>query len=309
MMLKSNVIIFMGTHDGAPYLKEQLRSLSTQTFTNWELWISDDASTDRTQAIIHEYQQANPHHPIFFEQGPNRGFAANFLSLACNSKAQATYYAFADQDDIWEADKLKRAIDWLQTAPHDQPALYCSRTQLIDEQGKNIGYSPLFCKAPGFKNALIQNIGGGNTMVFNQATINLLRSAGMDCDIIAHDWWTYMLVTGAGGMVYYDKEPSLRYRQHAVNLIGSNIGWRAKLKRMSLLFQGRFDTWNNVNTQALFINKELLTQENQAILTAFISARQYTSLLRMFKIKQLGLYRQTFLGNLALSLAALCNKF
>ncbi len=55
------------------------------------------------------------------------------------------------------------------------PALYCTRSRLVDQHGKLIGFSPLFNKKPCFQNALVQNIAGGNTMVFNKAALNILQ--------------------------------------------------------------------------------------------------------------------------------------
>ena len=48
--------------------------------------------------------------------------------------------------------------------------------------------------------APLQSLAGGNTMVFNQAARDLMLDAGGHLDIVSHDWWAYLLVTGAGGM-------------------------------------------------------------------------------------------------------------
>lgn len=67
--------------------------------------------------------------------------------LLCRPDIVARYYAFADQDDIWDADKSERALDWLhKTISDDQPALYCSRVRLVDEKGSHLGVSPLFAR-------------------------------------------------------------------------------------------------------------------------------------------------------------------
>jgi len=86
---------------------------------------------------------------------PAEGFVANFLSLTCKASIEADYYAYSDQDDVWESDKLERAVRWLQTVPENIPALYCSRTRLVDAENNEIGLSPLFSKPPSFANALI----------------------------------------------------------------------------------------------------------------------------------------------------------
>ena len=69
---------------------------------------------------------------------------------------------------------------------------------LIDEAGRETGRSPRFRAAPGFGNALVQSIAGGNTMLFNPAAKALLEAA-RPAAVVAHDWWIYLLVSGAGG--------------------------------------------------------------------------------------------------------------
>jgi hypothetical protein len=104
------------------------------------------------------------------------------------------------------------------------PAVYGSRTSLIDSEGQTIGVSPLFRKPPAFANALVQNIAGGNTMVFNEPARQLLIKAGGAVDVPSHDWWLYLLATAGGGTVHYDTWCSVRYRRHERNLVGLNIG-------------------------------------------------------------------------------------
>jgi hypothetical protein len=59
----------------------------------------------------------------------------------------------------------------------------------------------LFVFPPSFRNALVQSIAGGNTMVFNVALKRLIENAG-PLDVPSHDWWVYILVTGSGGGWY-----------------------------------------------------------------------------------------------------------
>lgn len=302
------VIILMATYNGERYLAEQLDSICAQTHKNWEIWVSDDGSSDSTRQILSDYQARLGEDIIHIHEGPHKGFAANFLSLVCKKNLDATYYAYCDQDDIWTTNKLERAINCLKITPDNLPALYCGRTNLVNENGNTIGYSPLFQKKPSFLNAIIQNIGGGNTMVFNKASLNILQEAGKTINIVAHDWWTYLVVTGAGGVTFYDPQPTLLYRQHESNMIGGNIGWYARVSRLSMLFKGRFKTWNDLNFNALLSIKHRLTIENKLVLDAMLSARSRSLVFRMIKLKEIGIYRQTFLGNIGLIAAAFFNK-
>jgi glycosyltransferase involved in cell wall biosynthesis len=302
------VAILLCTCNGQQYLVDQLDSLKAQSHSNWEVWASDDGSTDDTQAILETHRQKWPAGRLFLNFGPAKGFAANFLSLTCKSSIEANYYAYCDQDDIWEVDKLERAVRWLETIPPNIPALYCARTRLVDAENNDIGLSPLFLKPPSFANALIQNIGGGNTMVFNKSARTLLQEGGGDIDVISHDWWTYMLVAGCGGQVFYDVDPTVRYRQHKNNLVGANTSWSARIVRAKKLLKGQFRYWNDVNIRALQKMYGNLTPEARSILGAFDQARKSALTLRMTRLYRSGAYRQTLLGNLGLTVAALLRK-
>ncbi|WP_397377855.1 glycosyltransferase family 2 protein [Pseudomonas sp.] len=302
------VAILLCTYHGQHYLAEQLDSFAAQTHENWEVWASDDGSKDDTHSILENYKSRWDAGRLSIHFGPAEGFAANFLSLTCNARIDADFYAYSDQDDVWEADKLARAVNWLESVPVDIPALYCSRTRLVDADNNEIGVSPLFSKTPGFANALMQNIGGGNTMVFNKAARELLREAGENKSVITHDWWAYMVVTGCGGRVFYDSKPTLRYRQHGGNLVGTNANWAARLKRIRMLFQGRFKHWNDCNISALLTLEHRLTPENREILQRFADARGMSLIPRLLHLKRSGIYRQTLLGNIGLIAAAIFGK-
>lgn len=306
--LLPKVAILLCTYQGQHYLGDQLESFSAQTHSHWEVWASDDGSDDNTHAILESYQSLWDAGRLLLNRGPSKGFVANFLSLTCKASIKADFYAYSDQDDIWEIDKLERAIKWLNAVPEHIPALYCSRTRLVDAANNDIGLSPLFNKPPSFANALMQNISGGNTMVFNNAARELLCKAGENIPVVIHDWWVYLVVTGCGGQVFYDPYPSLRYRQHDSNLIGTNSSWAARFVRIRLLWEGRFRDWNKDNIKALRSLGSSLTDENQKILDEFSKARDLNLIPRLIGLKRSGIYRQTLLGNLGLIVAAIFKR-
>lgn len=302
------VAILLCTYQGQNHLAEQLDSFATQDFTNWKVWVSDNGSRDETYAILKLYQSKWGEDKISIQSYPKENFVSNFLSLLCNNSIQFDYYAYSDQDDIWEKDKLQRALYWLQTIPKDTPALYCSRTRLVNENNKDIGFSPLYVSPPSFSNALVQNIGGGNTMVFNAAARNLLCKVGESIDVAAHDWWTYIAVSGCGGKVFYDPYPSIRYRQHKNNLMGSKSSWFERLKRTKVVLNGCFKDRNDRNIQALQNLLPTLTPENLKTLELFSTARNRWLVPRLIGIKRSGVYRQSIFGNLCLMLTTLFKK-
>lgn len=306
--MRHDVAILLCTYQGAQYLPEQLDSFAAQTHATWSVCVSDDGSKDATHEILRSYRRNWGPDRLFVRAGPRKGFAANFMSLICCDEVAADYYAMSDQDDIWHADKLERAVRWLKTVPSDVPALYCTRTELVDGSGKELGYSPLFTRPPSFRNALVQNVAGGNTMVFNNAARDLLRAAGGNVKVVAHDWWVYIVVSACGGKVFYDPAPSLLYRQHSENLIGANAGLRARLHRINRLFQGHLKLWTDQHIVAIQPVLSSLSAENLSIFNRFTAARQRSLIPRVLGIWRSGIYRQTRLGNLGLLVAAIFNR-
>jgi glycosyltransferase involved in cell wall biosynthesis len=302
------VTILLCTFNGERFLGEQLASLDRQSFTHWRLIASDDGSSDRTLSILRTFQKSYEPGRVEIIDGPRRGASANFLSLACREGLASPYYAFCDQDDIWEADKLARAIAVLEQTAAGVPAVYGSRTCLIDQDGNKIGLSPLFLKMPTFRSALVQSIAGGNTMVFNQTARELLRSCGENVVVPSHDWWLYQIISACGGVVHYDTRPSVRYRQHTQNVIGSNTGFAAGLRRLRMLGQGRFRHWADLNVAALSRLRPRMSPENRQIFDLFCKARQGPLLQRAKMFAQAGVYRQTLLGNIGLAAAVVLKK-
>ena len=171
-----------------------------------------------------------------------------------------------------------------------------------------LGYSTLFNKPPSFANALIQNIGGGNTMMLNRAVKNLVINAALDATVVSHDWWCCQIVTGAGGYVIYDPKPCLKYRQHAYNLVDANTGWYARLMRIRELLKGRLRTRDDINLKAPVDCNKLITKDNFAILETFMEARQLPLIKHLILLKRSGVYRQTLLGNLGLLFVIVFDK-
>tara|TARA_B110000003_G_scaffold276197_2_gene321445 strand:- start:194 stop:1093 length:900 start_codon:yes stop_codon:yes gene_type:complete len=298
----------MSTYNGEKFLSEQLKSIDNQTYRNWRLVISDDGSSDYTLALAKQFQNKLESNRLEIRQGPQQGYCQNFLSMACDTTIRADLYAFADQDDIWMPDKLERAVRYFDKKNESQlPLAYGTRTQIVDEMVKRYGFSPKFVHPSSFQNALVQNISGGNTQVFNFLAKQLLEQAGLQ-KVVSHDWWLYQLVTGAGGTFHYDPVPSLLYRQHPNSLVGSNSSFKSKMKRLRLVLSGSFKQWNDINYVALTSIRHLLSTKNKKTLDLFGRFRSGRLKDRVRLLSVCGIYRQTWQGTLMLWLATIVNK-
>lgn len=304
---KQSVAILLCTYNGAGYLADQLASIVLPEDVRGHIYVSDDGSTDETIPILRAYSEANGSLPLSIREGPQEGHCANFLSLLCAPDVQGDYFAFCDQDDVWDRDKMPRALTALRAIEAGGPALYGTRTRSQTPSSGKGGLSPLFKRPPGFSNALLQNIAGGNTMVMNACARELLKEAG-EVDVVMHDWWSYLLVSGAGGVVIYDPEPSLTYRQHEGNLVGDNLGLSSRGMRYWKALKGTNREWNARNLSALLGVKELLASDCKDTLEQFEHLRNGNFWQRFSALRRGGFYAQARGANLGLLLATLLKK-
>lgn len=301
------VTILMGLWNGAPHLQQQLDSLAAQTHENWRLVVSDDGSTDAGPAILDRFAAGRPAGQVLRVAGPRDGVARNYLSMIRALPQEPGWLAFADQDDIWLPDRLARGLAALAALPDPAaPALHCGRTLVFGDDPAITRISAPRPRPPGFRNALVQNIAAGNTILLNPAAARLLRAvAQVTRDVVVHDWWAYQIVSGAeGGRILHDDRPCLLYRQHRGNLIGANDSLVSNALRLRMLLDGTVRRWTDINLAALQGAGPWLSAEARAAVAGLARARRgRTPLRRLALFRRLGLYRQTRAGTLALWLA------
>ncbi len=305
-----HVLILMAVYNGAPYLPEQIDSLKAQSHTNWSLLASDDASHDASREILASAREARVE--LHLLDGPCAGAAANFLSLlrrAAPYLKPDSWIAFCDQDDVWFPDRLSMGLARLMPVDPQTPAMVFNATLIAAQDLSGARSSPPRPKPPGFRNALVQNIAAGNTILLNPAAAALACAAASEVDaVVMHDWWLYQLITGAGGIATHDDRPALYYRQHGANEIGANDGPLAKAQRMKMLISGRFRDWNRINLSALEASSHRFTPENRRLLAQFRQMHEGGVLARLHALSQARLYRQSRLSTLALWFAALIGR-
>ena len=125
--IMENITVYMSTYNGEKFIREQIESIIYQKDVELYLVIRDDGSTDSTLDIIQEYSLKYPN--IFVYAGENLGYANSFLTVL-KEKGGTDYYAFADQDDIWEEDKLICGINKIKNK-NNKYKLYLGRKRYV----------------------------------------------------------------------------------------------------------------------------------------------------------------------------------
>lgn len=240
-MSGTDVVVVLSSFNGARFIAEQIESIRRQSFTGWSLLVRDDGSSDQTLAIVERLARADPRISLMRDGRGNLGAAASFGALFERAAgSHARYVACADQDDVWQSTKLARELELLQRREADAgpavPLLVHSDLTVVAEDLHVI--HPSFLAFQHLRHVadrplsavLVQNFVTGCTAVFNRA---LLLAAVPLPQVVMHDWWL-ALCAAALGEILYLPEPTVLYRQHQRNAIGSR-GWpralRAGLRR------------------------------------------------------------------------------
>jgi len=301
-------VILLATKNGEKFLKEQLDSIQSQAYKDWIVYASDDSSKDNTLNILLSYQKKWGKKKLNIYQGPNQGFAKNFWSLIHRVKdKRIKYIAFCDQDDVWQTQHLQRSID-IMRKDSKTPQVLGSRTQYINQEGKLLNFSPKFLKQPCFLNALVQNIAGGNTQIFNTSLLIYLQKVPLESPIFSHDWLVYQIATAIEGRFIYSEHPSILYRQHKENIIGRNDRFLDRIKRFKLLLKGRFRDWNTQNLACLQYIHNDISPKNKEVVKRFTNLRNQPFFVRLVNMNRLGLIRQNLRGQFGLYFGFLIKK-
>lgn len=213
----------MSTYNGELFIKEQIDSILSQSFSQFTLYIRDDGSNDATLKIINEY--TDPRVVLVKDQLGNLGSSRSFLTLL--KSVNSDVYFFCDQDDIWLPQKLETVLPYFKENS-SMPVLVHSDLELVDRAKKPLGSTfnqheniqiPADYK---LQQLLTQNCVVGCSSALNAALLAKAHLAEIKIEKIAmHDWWL-SLVAARFGKIFYIDTPLVLYRQHSSNVSGAS---------------------------------------------------------------------------------------
>lgn len=230
------VVVLLATYNGRRWLPEQLASILSQEGVRVRVVALDDESTDGTREWLLEQAAGDPRVTVLPSMGPSGGSAPNFYRLAQLVSPPADgYLAFSDQDDVWLPGKLERHVRLLREGGHDGVS------------GSITAFTPAGVRTLIKKDYpqrefdyLTESPGPGSTFVLTPRLAALVAAQLADDDSPArtadfHDSLIYALARGANLSWHIDGTPTLDYRQHDDNVMGSNTGVGSALARLKLI--------------------------------------------------------------------------
>ncbi|MDE2403596.1 MAG: glycosyltransferase [Sphingomonadales bacterium] len=217
--------IALATYNGERYLPRQLESLAWQTRLPAELVVTDDRSTDRTVAILHDFARTAPFPVRVIVNERNLNYRANFLKAA--GLCTAEIILFCDQDDVWRPAKVATMTAQFDADPALSLAYHNATVVDADEQAlatmfdaaeqREILARPL--PPPWhFARGLVQAF-RRDLLAFDD--LWPVACEHFDSGRLGHDRWYFFLALALGKVGFVD-EDLLMYRQHGANAYGAD---------------------------------------------------------------------------------------
>lgn len=199
-MLDGLVSIIMPSWNTGKYISESIQSVLAQTYTNWELIIVDDCSTDNTDEVIANFFDKR----IRYLKNTQNSGAALTRNRALR-EANGEWIAFLDSDDIWLPEKLEKQIEFMK---RNNYVFSYHDFEKIDETGRSLGVT---VTGPEIvTRSMMYNYGypGCLTFMYNAKFIGLVQIK----DIKKNNDYAILLKLCKKADCYLLKESLARYR-------------------------------------------------------------------------------------------------
>lgn len=298
--------ILLATWNSKKFLREQLDSIIAQTVSDWRLLIRDGGSSDNTLEIIGEYCRKDER-IILVEKG-KAGAMENFSRLL--AFAEAGEVMFADHDDVWLPEKVeksrKKLAELASGVPAGTPLCVFTDARVTDGNLRELASSNLKnqhldpVKGLNLARLLVQNVPSGNTMIFNQELCRMISP--IPPEAVMHDHYA-ALVAAAAGKIACLNEPTLLYRQHQANVLGSiSYGFCSMFRKLAGgpgAVRKRF--FANCRQAAAVLDSGIeLDESSTELFKVFASLEKMSCFKRKWTIIRYGFWKTGLLRNLGM---------
>ena len=254
---RSKVVVALAIYNGIIWLPEQFSSLLTQKNVNVTFLISVDPSSDKSEIFCSQKSEKFKDVVVLPQIGKFGSAAQNFFRLLRDADlSNCDYVSLSDQDDISLPNKLSRAVSELQVNNADA---YSSNVTAFWPDGKQKFINK--AQPQQIYDYMFEPPGPGCTFVLTQKLALaiqafLIKHQALCIDVALHDWFIYAFTRSRGLKWTIDHESHMLYRQHSSNVVGANVGFKAKSQR----FKKARDGW--LFNQAILI-ADILGYANQ----------------------------------------------
>lgn len=224
----NTVNILVSTYNGEKYIKQQIDSLLNQTYSDIKIFVRDDGSNDNTKKILEDYKK---YKNIVVKYGNNLGYGRSFLTLLYEVDTGA-YWAFCDQDDVWDKDKIKNAISHLEKMNPNIPNMYVHDFYITDEHLNELEKYGNSIGGYDFRMSITECLHMGFSTVFNSEFRRLMLSGNIN-NIPSHDWWAELIAMEFGN-IYIDNYIGAWHRRLDISISENNISNRVKWFRKAI---------------------------------------------------------------------------
>ena len=198
-----HISVIMPCYNMEKFIASSIQSVCNQTYTDWELLIVDDASTDKTAEIVQRFQEADSR-IHFAAKSMHTGIATTRNQAIGMAKGQ--YLAFLDADDVWHPDKLEKQFDFMKTR---NIGFSYSAYNWIDEAGNELGKTILTAGDLNYNDYLHNTIIGCSTVMVNTNITDLISVPEFRT---SEDTATWLNILKKGFKAYAFSEVVVSYR-------------------------------------------------------------------------------------------------
>ncbi len=310
---KPYIGICLASYNGEEYIAEQLESIFSQTYQQFKLYIADDRSTDNTVTIIKTFQNRFTDRIDLTVNNKQLGVVKNFETLL--SHCEEVYIALADQDDIWESNKLVlqlEAMTELESQSELNASLVHSDLTMINENGHVLTDS--YFRFRGYKLGEKRDLGHilgpsgvmGNTLMINRVLRDKILPFPSEIEV--HDYWIAIIAELYGKRKTLN-QPLVRYRIHHKNVSNSMQNIQPKTKIwLSRDIKLPYLESKRCGIMEILLKKELRIEDKRSIESfydylTFSKGRlaMYLDLIRYSLVKQGVWFRVKLLLNILLT--------
>ena len=165
------VSIITPSYNTARFLRETIESVRAQTYTNWEMLIVDDCSTDETDDVVASFADSRIR---YFKNERNSGAAVSRNRALREAKGK--WIAFLDSDDLWTPEKLERQITFMQ---ENGVTFSYTNYEETDEQGNRTGVLGTGPRRIGRMRMRTFNYMGCLTVMYDRDAVGLIQIADL----------------------------------------------------------------------------------------------------------------------------------